>query len=735
MFNLPDDILELYFEEEYESIILCCDEEIKRKELFETSLNIILGIKKFAEANDEWEKSYNYYSIIEKLDQSIQFFNDLFDELKDHELILVKSFSALSEVVKRAVEVENGLIGNNPQKMAKYAKEAANISKKTLELYPEEIDAKSILSKMKDKLEEYYYYQAGMAEYAETIFLQTTDPKQFNAEYNDRILKLNNFVIKLKELGSVIPYTEVNAFLQNLIQKKAIIDKNDPQILITDSFHVLSLSVYIGGDFANYILNEYAKEPIEEISKKLFNSKVSIVAAGIDGLDDFLQTTIGSEYADNFHLILEEGTLEFKGHTLKFQPEFYIRRFGIAIITFSFDLNDFNLNVSDLRTLQQLVSPQTGTTVISWNDEKYDKLEKICIELEDLLINFHKGWKQTSKTLEDFHMDKVPREHERTWFSRILIRKICLKNSFNGTTEPVNHYKDLQRSPDFKGIVIPLFEGRSALDDWIQKSEKPWTNLAEIRNHEVDLIIQTRHNLIVFMPDDPDWIIQQIMACARLVNEISTLIISFDIMAEKVRSSLILQVQEAKRSLEQVKISKMTDAITKIRKRSIEITEFELLALQSIQLLRNQGTLRFFDHSEFMTTLIDNTGIDPIVQSLEQKLNMVKESQKGIVRTADDILSKYNEKVSQSQQRLIKVVTLLIAGFAQISLLDSFLSALNVPLEIQEPIKLTVIIIVLLFSALILLWLAWGYFKSRGSIFVESRESKKKGKTIISEVA
>ncbi|WP_455464108.1 hypothetical protein, partial [Candidatus Hodarchaeum mangrovi] len=138
---------------------------------------------------------------------------------------------------------------------------------------------------------------------------------------------------------------------------------------------------------------------------------------------------------------------------------------------------------------------------------------------------------------------------------------------------------------------------------------------------------------------------------------------------------------------------------------------------------------------EFMTTLIDNTGIDPIVQSLEQKLNMVKESQKGIVRTADDILSKYNEKVSQSQQRLIKVVTLLIAGFAQISLLDSFLSALNVPLEIQEPIKLTVIIIVLLFSALILLWLAWGYFKSRGSIFVESRESKKKGKTIISEVA
>ena len=728
MLELPDDILELYFEEEYESIILRCDEEIKRKDLLDTSLNTLFGIKKFAEANDEWEKSYNYRSIIDKLDQSIQLFNNQLDKLKDHELILVKSFYALSEVVKRAVEVENGLIANNPQKMAIYAKEAANIAKNTLELYSEEISDNSIISKMKDKLEEYYYYQDGMAEYAETIILQITDLRQFNEEYNLRITKLTGIVNKLEELGSVIPYTEVNAFLQNLVQKKEIIDKKEPCIYLADSFHVLSLSVYIGGDFANDILNQYAEDPIEEISKKLFNSEIPIVAAGIDGLDDFLQTTIGSEYADNFHLILEEGTLDFKGNILTFQPEFYIRRFGIAIITFSFDLNNFSLDVSDLRTLQQLVSPQTGTTVISWNNKEYEKLEKICIELEDLLIDFHKEWKQTSKTLEDFHMDKVPREHERSWFARTLIKKICLKNPFDGTLEPVNHYKELKRSPDFKGLVMPLFEGRSALDDWIQKSEKPWTNLAEIRNHEVDLIVQTRHNLTVFMPDDPDWIIQQIMACARLVNEIATLIISFDIMAEKVRSSLILQVQEAKRSLEQVKMSKMTNAITKIRKRSIEITEFELLALQSIQLLRNQGTLRFFDHAEFMTTLIDNTGIDPIVQSLEQKLSMVKESQKGIVRTADDILSKYNEKVSQSQQRLIKVVTLLIAGFAQISLLDSFLSALNVPAEIQEPIKLVVIIIVLLVSGLILLWLGWGYFKSRGSLFEDSHKREQKEK-------
>jgi len=223
------------------------------------------------------------------------------------------------------------------------------------------------------------------------------------------------------------------------------------------------------------------------------------------------------------------------------------------------------------------------------------------------------------------------------------------------------------------------------------------------------------------MPDDPNWIIDQILACGELVNDIATLIISFDVMAESVRSNLIHGVQDAKYALERVQMKKVNEMIDKIRKRSIEITEFELLALQSIQLLRDQGTLKYFDHANFMNTLIANINLEPVIQSLERKLAMVKESQKGIIRTADDLLLKYKDRVSESQGRLIKVVTLLIAGFAQISFLDNILGVLNTTFSFPEiyntPVKSGVVIIVLVASGLALGWLGLNYLKSRRIVF------------------
>jgi len=456
MIIIPEEIFDAYMEDEYQNLIHLCQEELKKSEKDDKYQLVIQGLCQYAEASEEWEKSYNYGAIHSKFEKSIQLFSDLIRQLEGEERFLVEGFEALSKINDRAVEVENALVGNDPKKMSEIAFQAAKIGEKAISNFPEELEEDSQLSVMKETLVEYYHYQAGMAEYGEMVTLLRTNPSQFDVEFPSRVESLENHVSVLEEIGTDVTITEVNAFLQNINYLKLIRDKKTPAIIIENSSHVLSISFYTGGDYSNYVINSFSGEKSHIISEKLFSSNITIQSAGIDTLDDFLETAIGSEYADKLHLMLGEGQINLLGNNVLFTVDLYIRRFGVATVAITLDCEA--LTVSDLRTIQQLVGPQAGTNEIQWQERKFFRFDEICREIEDFLLRFHNEWKKTSQILPDFMMDKVPFEHERTWFARSILKNVLLKNPVTGELIRIYDYTVLKASEEFKGLVIPLFE-------------------------------------------------------------------------------------------------------------------------------------------------------------------------------------------------------------------------------------------------------------------------------------
>ena len=312
-------------------------------------------------------------------------------------------------------------------------------------------------------------------------------------------------------------------------------------------------------------------------------------------------------------------------------------------------------------------------------------------------------------------MDRVDYNPDRNWFSQGLIRQIHVESEMGRTR--VFSVKDLENLFEFKALTLPLNEGRPTLDDWTELQYKEWHNLALIRLHEDDFIQASQNTLTVFLPHDPEFINMAIISSSLLVNDISALIIGFDSLADVVRGGLISQVHVAKKQLEEVNINVLKQNLNNIRKNVIETTEFELTAKQSIELLRSQNALKYHDHALFIQALVENSGIEPTIQNLVRKLELIKHNQEAIIRTSDDLLNKYQQEVSASQQRLVKVVTILIAGIAQISVVDQIANVLPISDKLAKELKYCVIGFAGFLTVIALGWLVVSYLRSKKSLF------------------
>ncbi|MDH5404614.1 MAG: hypothetical protein OEY49_19085, partial [Candidatus Heimdallarchaeota archaeon] len=632
--------------------------------------------------------------------------------------LILNGFITLININDSAVNTENAMIFNDAVIMNKNSGQGKKYGEDYLALF-DDVPEEGIISDLYGLIDAYVKYQSGYHYYSSLVVKRRNNDPAYFEEFNIVISKMKSIVKDLREDGDVISSSEVNGLIRNLEVLQEYELQKQPKIKINESEHFLSSSFYIGFDFANYLLKEYSEKSVEILGNELFDQNFHILSAGVDGLDDFLQTNIGSEYADNFHFIFEEGEIELQGRDVKFSVDLYIRRFGTAKVKFSLKMEDKPTTVSDFRMVSTLIGPQVGITKITWNNNEFNKLNDIARIFHKLLLAKNRIWVSESDILDNFKMENVPFNSDSTWFSRSLIRDVGIVD--NNEFHQINSYKNLEKSFEFKGIVSPLNEGRPSLDDWIQLPNIPLDNLARIRLHDVDLIYYEGHSMALFLPNQPEFNTQGILSAIDLLNDISTLIISFDTMAEKVRSSLIDQIHNAKITLEEVDIDKIKSDLKKLRKKIIEITEFELSALQSIQLLRGQDTIKYHDHARFIEALINKSNIEVTINNLERKIEMIKQSQEGILRTADDLVAKYQEEVSESQQRLIRVITLIGAGIAQISILDSVLGPLsnffNWTTNTINSIKIGVIAFAFLLSGLAIIWLGIGYLRSKKLIF------------------
>ncbi|MCY3414493.1 MAG: hypothetical protein INQ03_22790 [Candidatus Heimdallarchaeota archaeon] len=715
---IDSEILELFFEDEYQKLIHRCENSYST--VTDKNLEyLLLGLKFYGEAADEWEKSYNYTKIQRSIAKSIECF-DKITSSEEAEILAIESLKLISRLISIGVTIENGLLANDSKIIHNHAVEAYTLVGEMMEKIGE--DAVGVLSEFYEYLKDYYHFHYAQSLYAELIGLMK-QPDEFLRMYDIKHKEILEQIMELKELESIINLTELEAMMLSLKRIKKLIENPYPSISIPDSYHKLSISFYTGGDLANSLIRTYNGESPDMLSHDLFKGEIDISSLGVDILDDFLQTSIGKKFGDQLHLGLNEGNIRALGYTLTFDTDVYIRKFGVCTVVFTIKMEDQPLTVSDLRTLQTLVGPQCGTGDIKWNNKEFLRLVDIVKSIHNYFLEYEKVRRAKTETLRDFYMENVPFEPERTWYSVGFIRELGVTD--NQGYKRIYDYHEVEDNPEFQALVLPLYEGRITLHDWITIPEKPWVNLANIRSHKGDMIYTSAHTFTAFMPENAEFMNQSLLSAVSLVNDINALIIAFDVMAEKVRSGLIIQVHESKKALESAEINKINKNLELIRRRQIELTEFELVALQSIQLLKSQESLLYTDHSEFMKAMIENSSMDDTIDNLEGKLRIIKESQEGILRTADDLVARYQQKVSESQQRLIKVVTLIAASFGQISLIGGILDSLKIRDDnLKQNIEFGVTVFALLLAITAIGWLVFSFLNSRSNIFNFDRDTE-----------
>lgn len=715
--NIDSLCYELFLDDEYQKTIHRAKELLHvKKDLSSLELKFYEALINYATGSELWEKSYNYDQITTSLTKAEVIFGKLISEAASEELkLFLQSFEVVTQQQIIGVAIENGMLANNSTEMVHHSARGIEISEKILHKLKN--GDHDFFESLYDYINDYFVYFRGVNKYATMMDLWKNNRDSFLEQYNDSITYLDQVLLELREMDSTINLTELQAMTLGLKRAKQLLEQSPSQIKVKDSEHLLSISFYIGQTFAEHLHKTFSSTQSSQPLEDLFHSKFEVVASGVDELDDFLETDIGKKFGDNLHLVFGEGNIEVLGKQFSFQPEIFIRKFGTCTVQFHLKINDQILTVSDLRTLQTLVAPQCGTSKITIHGQTYQRFINVVEFIYNCIAEYHDTkWEEKKMVLRDFWMNNVDFQAERTWYSRSLLREVGIEkdNEYSIITD----FNQIVSHPEFKAFTLPLYEGKITLEDWIHYHDKPWQNLAEIRSHIGDMITATKHTFIGFLPENAEFMNQGILAATQLVNDIATLIISFDVMAEKVRGSLIYYVNDSKQALETAQIKKIKENLDRIRKKQIEITEFELLAMQAVQLLKSQESLLYVDHSEFIGALIENTEIDNTIENLQAKLTMIKESQAGILQTADDLVAKYQEKVTENQQRLIRVATLIIAGFGQISLVDTILANLNITNEqLRANITQGVTIFGMGLAGLAILWLLWAFLRSRTRVF------------------
>jgi hypothetical protein len=175
----------------------------------------------------------------------------------------------------------------------------------------------------------------------------------------------------------------------------------------------------------------------------------------------------------------------------------------------------------------------------------------------------------------------------------------------NDTT--VMHHRDFT-----KGLLVQSREARASLNDWISVPVPRFRNLAGIRSHELDVMIVGENRAFLYLPDDPQFLVDQYRISASLIGDIRTIVLAFNTRVKEAIKSLdrwykaVEDHNDAPLAQSRVQIEQQREQIEILRTRSDGI----------LDLIRSYTISKYQDHSDLLQAMVEESGVDKYRNSL-----------------------------------------------------------------------------------------------------------------------
>jgi len=222
----------------------------------------------------------------------------------------------------------------------------------------------------------------------------------------------------------------------------------------------------------------------------------------------------------------------------------------------------------------------------------------------------------------------------RDWFSYLYLRSVTIDGR-------LAYAEALLQQSEFKGILIGQREARATLDDWMHVNlPEEWLkqrNLATIRSHAGDLFWVDENHAIIYLPDDPQYLVDQYAQTIEVVSWIRCMMRAFDSMAEEMARNA-LKYARPDRSLQG---RRYVEAIQRCLD-SLELLRME--SLETLHILLSCEMSRYQDHGRMMAELLRLMNLPPLRSSLEHRMD-------NILRLEGHLEDRWRLQTAEDQER------------------------------------------------------------------------------------
>ena len=325
------------------------------------------------------------------------------------------------------------------------------------------------------------------------------------------------------------------------------------------------------------------------------------------------------------------------------------------------------MSLSGLRHLQTLGTPfaldeeykveevgESYTYLSEYVDTKFENLEHNILEfLQD---------SPDIELLIDKKALTYNSEHNR--FTMVRINKIVEswtnKCRVLQSSEFKNHFQ-------YKALVMPVREVRSAIDNWIMyDSSVVDENLASIRYNESEWLSLNSYSATVGLLEQPVWVFDQAIESLEVAAAVSNLLMLSNIQATK----QLANIKKAKEVVDaKLKARELKSLKGKIEAEIGQLDEFKLHLGNLLETVEAGSMMTYPDHSVLMERVFDIMQL----QRHENKAQKLQKELKDSRSKSMELIKKINDAVVYSQQKVIKLFVSIASVFIALgSLVDMF---------------------------------------------------------------
>jgi len=347
---------------------------------------------------------------------------------------------------------------------------------------------------------------------------------------------------------------------------------------------------------------------------------------------------------------------------------------GIFEIKISFLIdNDYllqnadGLSLSALRHLQSLGTPFAldENIMVENSDEKYQylaeyvdtKFEKLGINIVDLL--------QGSPDVALLPEKKaITYNSEQNRFALVRINQIV--EDFGDRVVRL-HLQDFEKHFQYKALVMPVREVRSAIDNWIMyDSHVIDENLASIRYNESEWLSLNLHHGVVALLEQPVWVFDQAIESIEVALAVLNLLNLSNIQA----STQLKNISKGKENIEvSLKAKKLKGLKTRLESEIGQLDDFKEHLTNLLETVEAGSMMTYPDHTIFMEELFRTISLEKQKKKALTLQTELKDKRSKSMET----IKKINEAVAFSQQKVIKLVVSIASVFITLgSLIDLF---------------------------------------------------------------